>query len=67
MKAIMYKNFKDRVINANENDTIWHAGFYFVNLTSKQAEDLRLSTVDKWGDNNGTVHYPNGISIMKLV
>ena len=39
------------VVNADNNDLIWNAGFHFINLTPKQAEDLRISTLDKWGDN----------------
>ena len=66
MKSLLYKKFKDRVIVANKNDTIWYAGFYFVNLTAKQAEDLRKSTLDKWGDDNGVVRFPNGISIKPI-
>lgn len=67
MKVSVYKKFKNRVVLASENDPIWYAGFYFINLTSKQAEDLRRATVEKWGDSKGTVYYPNGVSIMKLV
>lgn len=66
MKQSLFKVFKDRVTNATANDTIWKAGFYFINLTSKQAEDLRLSTIDMYGDENGVVHYPNGINITPL-
>ena len=63
MKQALYKKFKEKVINANEKDTIWYAGFYFINLTVRQAEDLRKSTLAKYGDAHGVVHYPNGISI----
>lgn len=63
MKQSLFKSFKTRVVEAQENDTIWYAGFYFINLTAKQAESLRLATLEKWGDENGTVHFPNGITI----
>jgi len=63
MKANVYKQFKAAILAADENALIWYAGFHFLALTEKQADDLRRATLDKWGDNNGVVHYPNGISI----
>jgi hypothetical protein len=63
MKAQVYKQFKAAVMAADEKALIWHAGFHFLALTEKQADDLRRSTLEKWGDSDGVVHYPNGISI----
>lgn len=66
MKRSLFNTFMNKVQNAGANDVIWKAGFYFINLTSKQAETLRLATLDKWGDNDGVVRYPNGISIKPI-
>lgn len=65
MKASVYKKFKQAIIESKDfpNAPIWCAGFHFLALTERQAEDLRLSTLDRWGDENGVVHFPNGISI----
>ena len=63
MKQSLFKVFKDRVANATIDDTIWKAGFYFVNLTSKQAEEIRSLTFSQYGRENGSVHLPNGIII----
>lgn len=63
MKVNVYKQFKAALLEANDNAPIWCAGFHFLALTEKQAQDLRVTFLERYGDEKGVVHFPNGISI----
>lgn len=63
MKTSLYKRFKEELLKADNNAPIWCAGFHFLALTEGQAQDLRVTFLDRYGDNSGVVHFPNGVSI----
>lgn len=65
MKQSLYKNFKQKVIGADEKNPIWCAGFYFVDLTTKQSNDLYDALYSKYGKDN-IVTLPNGIQLRKV-
>lgn len=64
MKINEYKTFKAKLVRAKDNDVIWNAGFLFINLTRKQANDLYDTMYNRYGVGD-EVKFPNGFSIRR--
>lgn len=54
-----YKNFKQTVSTANEHDPVWYAGYAWIDLTKKQADDI----VELLKVHPSVVHTENGLML----
>jgi hypothetical protein len=67
MKNNRYKSFRNYIVTASKQDQIWWDGFYFLDLTERQFNEIRDICISKGFEiKEDTVLLPSGIGLKKV-